>query len=62
LVVPAGISPDLEAQMRTVLFNMHTDSDGKEILGSLAIDRFVAARKTLYDSVQQLRVSWEENQ
>lgn len=62
LVVPAGISPDLEAQMRTVLFNMHTDSDGKEILGSLAIDRFVAAQKTLYDSVQQLRASWEESQ
>ena len=59
LVVPARLSAGLKAELRAVLFSMHTQSPGKDILASLDIECFVPAQDSSYDSVRQLSATWE---
>lgn len=59
LIVRAGLSADLLAELRRILFGMHEDRRGKAILESLGFDRFVAARNEAYDSVRDLHEAWQ---
>ena len=59
LVVPQDLDPALRTRLVDVLLTMHERDDGKEILTTLGIDRFVVPDANLYDSVRALAGSWE---
>jgi phosphonate transport system substrate-binding protein len=54
LVVPMDLDPELKAGLRDTLYSMHDDVEGKKILESLMIDRFVPAQDDWYDSVREM--------
>lgn len=59
VVVPRQIAPDLKEQLRAVMLSAHRDPEGKQILASLRIDRFVVPEAGLYDAVRELSTAWE---
>ncbi len=54
VVVSKNLSPDTKNQIRTLLFSMHQDPRGKQILASLMIDRFIEPRDDWYDSIRAI--------
>jgi phosphonate transport system substrate-binding protein len=52
LVVPPRIDPSLRQALLEALLNMHQAAEGRKILASLQIDRFVVPEAGLYDSVR----------
>ena len=59
IVVPRRIDPDLKQQLLSALLHMHADAEGKKILTSLRIDRFVVPDDALFDSVREASRIWE---
>ncbi len=69
---PYGIPPivaspflvsELKNRIRQVLFSMHQDARGQQILGELMIDRFTPTRDQWYDSIRnmELKIASLEN-
>jgi len=54
VVVHPHLNPEIKAQLREILLDMHKDEEGKAILEKLHIDRFVPADDSAYDSVRQM--------
>jgi phosphonate transport system substrate-binding protein len=50
---------DLKSRLRDALLDMHEDPEGKKVLSSIAIDRFVVADPAIYDSVRKAVDRWE---
>ena len=59
LVVPRQIDPQRKQQLQNVLLSMDTDPEGKKILETLRIERFVVPDAALFDSVRQAAESFE---
>ncbi len=55
VVVPPGLSPFLKNALREVFLNMHTDPDGKRILDSMKIEKFIDVPDSNYDSIRAMR-------
>jgi phosphonate transport system substrate-binding protein len=62
---PYGIPPivasrflvsDLKDRIRQVLFAMHNDPGGQEILEELMIDRFTSTKDAWYDSIRNIQL------
>lgn len=49
------LDPDLKVRLKEILFNMHQDKKGKEILSEIRIERFVAVEDSLYDSIRKMQ-------
>ena len=60
IVVPREIDPALKQQLLAVLLDMHADPEGRKILTSLRISRFVVPDDSLFDSVRESSKAWEE--
>ena len=61
---PYGIPPlvasknsphKLKESMRRLLFSMHGDPEGQQILSELMIDRFIEPKEEWYDSIRQMK-------
>ena len=59
IVVPRQIDPDLKQQLLSVLLHMDADAEGRKVLASLRIDRFVVPDDALFDSVREASRVWE---
>jgi ABC-type phosphate/phosphonate transport system substrate-binding protein len=44
----------LKHRIRELLFSMHNDRQGVEILGELLIDRFIPPNEQLYDPIRRM--------
>lgn len=55
VVVHPGLNAELKEQLRQVLLEMDEDPEGKMILPSLMIDRFLTPDDGIYDSVREMR-------
>ena len=55
LVTSSYLSADLRERLGDVLFSMHTDPEGQEVLKELMIDRFVLPRDEWYESIRQMK-------
>jgi phosphonate transport system substrate-binding protein len=53
-VASGRLKEQLRAQIQELMLSMHTDPEGKRILDSLLIDRFVAPREEWYEPVREL--------
>lgn len=54
VVVPAGLNPALEEQLREILLEMPMNPEGREVLALLGVDRFVPPDDRLYDSARRV--------
>ncbi|MFZ5797723.1 MAG: substrate-binding domain-containing protein [Desulfobulbaceae bacterium] len=54
VVVPRELPYGLKEQLREILLAMHQDPEGREILHTLKIDRFVRVEDALYDRVREM--------
>jgi len=54
IVVRSDLSTDLKNKIQDVFLNMELDKEGREILNSLEIDRFIKPDKTIYESAEQM--------
>lgn len=54
VVVSKGIDSLLKNDLETLLINMHNDDEGKEILKSLLIDRYVLESDTIYNGIRKM--------
>lgn len=52
IVVPQALDPELKKHLRDIFFNMHMDPEGRQILSSLMIDRFIQPQDDWYQSVE----------
>ncbi|MFQ5789457.1 MAG: phosphate/phosphite/phosphonate ABC transporter substrate-binding protein [Acidobacteriota bacterium] len=59
LVVHPQMDPELKSQLRDTLLKMHENPNGKTILSSIGIDRFVVVDLEIYDSVRRAAKLWE---
>ena len=50
------LAPDLKDRIRQVLFAMHYDPAGQEILEELMIDRFTSTQDAWYDSIRNIEL------
>lgn len=53
LVVPQGIDPVLREALRENLLDMHRSPEGRRVLSTINIDRFVLPDTSLYDGVRR---------
>lgn len=58
-VVHPQMPPDLKLQLRDALLGMHEEEEGRNVLSSIAIERFVGANPGMYDSVRKAVEQWE---
>ncbi len=54
LVVHPGVDPQIKAQLRDILLNMHKDEYGKKILGKIFIDKFIVPKDEDYNSIREM--------
>jgi phosphonate transport system substrate-binding protein len=54
VVVPAGLSPRLRAELEELLLNLDSDPAGPQVLAQLGIDRFVRGDDSAYDGVRMM--------
>jgi phosphonate transport system substrate-binding protein len=54
VVVPPGLDPSLEEQLRNLFLNIHTDEKGRKILAKLMIDKFIILDDHKYDSIREM--------
>ena len=55
LVASKASPPKLKESMRRLLFSMHSDPEGRQILNELMIDRFIEPREEWYDTIRQMK-------
>jgi len=60
-VVNPRLDPQLKAQLRQTFLDMHEDTEGKEILRNLGVDRFVVPDDSIYESVLEMRAYLREH-
>lgn len=60
VVAHPKLAPPLFEELQSVLLNMDADSEGKEILAHLAVDRFVLGQDKDYDSIRAMRTLLHE--
>ncbi len=60
VVVNPHLDPELKARLREVFLGMDGDSQGRELLQRLLIDRFIVPDDSIYDSVRQMRTYLRE--
>ncbi|MBN2528931.1 MAG: phosphate/phosphite/phosphonate ABC transporter substrate-binding protein [Deltaproteobacteria bacterium] len=60
LVVHPSLDPTLKAQLKSVLFSLHKDSQARRFLKQVRIDRFEEGSDALYETVRQMN-SWQKN-
>ena len=56
IVASPNLAQDLKNEIRQVLFSMHKDPRGQEILAELMIDRFIFPRDEWYDSIRKIEL------
>lgn len=61
VVVPPDLSPFLKSAIREVFLTMHTDPEGKRILGGMKIDKFVQVPDSNYDSIRAMQAFIQNN-
>ncbi|MBI5789398.1 MAG: phosphate/phosphite/phosphonate ABC transporter substrate-binding protein [Candidatus Schekmanbacteria bacterium] len=54
IVVRPGLDEDTKQEIKNVLFTMHNDIKGKEILKKMLIEKFVPAEDKNYDSIREI--------
>jgi phosphonate transport system substrate-binding protein len=54
LVASSSVPEKLKEKVRDLVLTMHEDPEGRQILQSLLIDRFIAPEDKWYDSIRQL--------
>lgn len=55
VVVSKDIDPFLEQKLKDIFLNMDKDEEGKNILSSVMIDRFVTINDSAYNSIREMR-------
>ncbi len=55
VVVPASIEKSRFNKLQDIFLNIHKDSIGRKILKDLEIEKFIAIKDTLYNSVRKLK-------
>lgn len=55
VVVHPSLDPKLKSQLRDLLLNLHEHEEGKAILLTMGIDRFVLPDDRAYDSIREMR-------
>ncbi|MBM9604847.1 phosphate/phosphite/phosphonate ABC transporter substrate-binding protein [Desulfopila inferna] len=61
VVVPPTTSTFLKESLRQIFLTMHEDEDGKKILSSMRIDKFVQVPDTNYDTIRAMRAFIKNN-
>ena len=56
IVASPNLAPDLKDEIRQILFSMHHDLRGQQILTELMIDRFTSPRDEWYDSIRNIEL------
>ena len=54
VVVNPRLNADLKSRLRTILFGMHENAEGRRILRSLSIERFAPIADSAYDSIRSM--------
>ncbi len=54
VVAPPGLSPTKKMSLQEILLTMHQNSQGRQVLNELGIDRFVRIDDNAYDSVRAI--------
>jgi phosphonate transport system substrate-binding protein len=54
LVVSRHLSPALREQIREIVFSMHSEPEGRDILKELMIDRFIEPREAWYEGIRKM--------
>ena len=54
LVVGKSMAPALKDKLRTILLNMHNDSQGKAILDGIMVDKFIIPKDADYNTVREM--------
>jgi len=54
VVTHPALDPEIKSRLRSLLLNLHQDEDGKAILDSLKIDRFVLGDDTSYNLIRTM--------
>lgn len=55
VVVSGDIDPFLEQKLKDIFLNMDKDEEGRKILSSVMIDRFVTINDSAYNSIREMR-------
>ncbi len=61
IVVHPDLDNDLKRQLRSILLEMHADTEGRAILSAIKIDRFEVIGDSAYDSVREMQAWIDEN-
>jgi len=56
LVINDGLDPELKSRLKQVLFSMNRNPEGRKILNSLLIDRFLAPDEQWYGTIRKMKV------
>lgn len=54
VVVPSGLNIELKEKLSQILFTMHKDSVGKQILDKLLIEKFIPGKDSDYNSLRKI--------
>lgn len=54
VVINPNLSPKLQAELETLLLELDDHPEGRQVLDSMGVDRFVVVDDTAYDSVREL--------
>ncbi len=60
VAVPRAVPPDLKRQLRAAFLALDADLQGRQILGSLGVDRFLPGDERLYDGVLRMLLAVEQ--
>jgi phosphonate transport system substrate-binding protein len=55
VVVSKDVDPFLEQKLKDIFLNMDKDEEGKKILSSVMIDRFITVNDSAYNSIREMR-------
>lgn len=61
VVVHPDLDNELKRQLRSILLEMHADTEGRAILSAIKIDRFEVIGDSAYDSVREMQAWIDEN-
>jgi phosphonate transport system substrate-binding protein len=61
VVVRAGLDPEIKAKLREILFGVHEDEKGREILRGMMVQKFVPGNDSDYDTIRQMKAWIEKN-
>lgn len=54
VIIRSDLPENIKRQVKSIMFNMHNDSEGKEILKNMKIKKFVAVQDKDYDTVRSM--------